>query len=244
MKLVVDLHTHTMASGHAYSTLMENAKYASSVGIEVLGTTEHGPLMHSAPHIWHFHNYKVLPRELFGVTMLYGCEADIINEYGEIDIPKQTQKALDIMIVSMHDLCYRSMGIELNTEAFLKAMDNPYVDILGHIGNPQFPINEEEVVKKAKEKDIIIEINNSSLGKSRPGSRPICKRIAELCKKYGNKVILNTDSHFCMSIGSFPYSIEIVEEVGLTEEQIMNTSKDKIIRYLKNKGKLQDINLD
>lgn len=60
MKYALDVHTHTIASGHAYSTLMENAKAASEKGIKVLGTTEHGITMPHSPHIWYFNNYKVL----------------------------------------------------------------------------------------------------------------------------------------------------------------------------------------
>ena len=82
MKYALDVHTHTIVSGHAYSTLMENAKAASEKGIKVLGTTEHGCMMPNAPHIWYFNNYKVLPREMYGVTMLYGVEANILNHDG------------------------------------------------------------------------------------------------------------------------------------------------------------------
>ena len=56
MKYALDVHTHTIISGHAYSTLMENAKAASEKGIKVLGTTEHGCTMPHAPHIWYFNN--------------------------------------------------------------------------------------------------------------------------------------------------------------------------------------------
>ena len=84
MKYVLDVHTHTIVSGHAYSTLLENAKYASEIGLQLLGSTEHGPSMPGAPHKWYFENLKILPRELFGVTMLYGCEANVIDYEGNL----------------------------------------------------------------------------------------------------------------------------------------------------------------
>ena len=43
MKVKADLHTHTIVSGHAYSSMQEMAKAASEMGIELLGITEHGP---------------------------------------------------------------------------------------------------------------------------------------------------------------------------------------------------------
>lgn len=241
MKYVIDVHTHTIVSGHAYTTLLENAKYASEIGIKVLGTTEHGPKMPDAPHLWHFGNYSVLPRKIYGVTMLHGCEANIVDYNGNIDIPNMIAEKLDIMIVSLHEPCIEPGTIEENTQAILKVMDNTNVHILGHIGNPQYPIHEEEVVKKAKEKNILIEINNSSFKTSRKGSEPNCIKIASLCMRYGTKVILGTDSHVCFTIGNFDKAASIVEDMGMPEELIMNTNENKIIEYLKSKGRLKDI---
>ncbi|QGU96213.1 phosphatase [Clostridium bovifaecis] len=244
MKYVLDVHTHTVASGHAYSTLLENAKYASEIGLKLLGTTEHGPQMPNAPHIWYFHNFRVLPRKIYGVTMLHGCEANIMDYDGNLDLNDKDAANLDIIIASLHDPCIKPGTIEENTQAILKAMDNPYVDIIGHSGNPQFPIYEEEIVKKAKEKNVLIEINNSSFKTSRKGSEPICAKIAELCKVSGTKVILGTDSHICFTIGEFDKVGELMERIGMPEELIMNTDHRKLISYLKSKGKLKDISLD
>lgn len=243
MKYVLDVHTHTMASGHAYSTLLENAKYASDIGLKLLGTTDHGPKMPGAPYIYYFNNFKVLPRIIYGVTMIYGCEANIIDYNGNLDVTGKSAKNLDIMIASLHDLCISPGSIEENTQALLKAMDNPLVDIIGHPGNPKFPIYEEKIVKKAKEKDILIEINNSSFKTSRKGSEPNCIKIAELCKTYGVKVILGTDSHVCFTIGNFDKAGELMDKIEMPEELIMNTDEKKIINYLQNKGKIKDIDI-
>lgn len=238
MKYPIDLHTHTTASGHAYSTLMENARYASDIGMKVLGTTDHGPAMPDAPYIWYFGNFRVLPRKLFGVTMLYGCEANIMDYEGNLDIPLEYQEKLDIMIASLHHpLMKIQESPELNTQAFLKVMDNPNVHILGHTGNPSFPIYEEEVVKKAKEKNILIEINNGSFGGSRPGSKDTCKKIALLCKEYKTRVILNSDSHFCYSIGNFHKAVKMLREIDMPEELIINNSEEELLDFLKSKGK-------
>lgn len=52
MQIEVDSHTHTVASGHAYSTLTENAAAAAAQGIKLLAVTDHGPQMPGAPHFW------------------------------------------------------------------------------------------------------------------------------------------------------------------------------------------------
>lgn len=238
MKYPIDLHTHTVASGHAYTTLLENAKYASSIGLKVLGTTDHGPSMPSAQHIWYFGNFKVLPREIYGVTMLYGCEANIIDYNGNVDLPETIQKDLDIMIASIHDPVMKpSTDLDLNTTALLKAMDNPNVHIIGHSGNPKFPIHEEEVVKKAKEKNILIEINNSSFVSSRVGSEKNCAKIARLCKEFGARIVINSDAHSCFKIGNFDAAIKILKDVDMPEELIINKSTEELFDFLREKEK-------
>lgn len=238
MKYVIDVHTHTTASGHAYTTLLENAKYASEIGLKLLGTTDHGPSMPGAQHHWHFGNLKVMPRELYGVTMLYGCEANIIDYEGNIDLPTEIQEKLDIIIASIHDpVMETNKSPDLNTKAFLNAMNNPNIHIIGHPGNPKFPIYEEEVVKKAKEKNILIEINNSSFVRSRAGSEETCEKIALLCKEHGVKIILNSDAHSCFQIGEFDAAVNILNKINMPEELIINTSKTELLDFLKSKGK-------
>ena len=51
MKYIIDTHTHTVASGHAYSTLIENAKAASAKGLKALAVTDHGVAMPGGPHM-------------------------------------------------------------------------------------------------------------------------------------------------------------------------------------------------
>lgn len=243
MKYVLDAHTHTVASGHAYTTWLENVKEASNNGIKILATTDHGPKMPGGPHIFHFNNLKVLPRELFGVIILRGCEANILDFKGNLDIPEKTQKRLDVIIASLHDVCIKPGNKDENTQALLNVMNNENVHIIGHPGNPAFPIWEEEVIKKAKDKDILIEINNGSFN-SRRGSEENCLRIVELCKKHGANLILGSDAHTCFQIGKFPKAEQVLRMTGVTEDLIMNVDEGKFIKYLKKKGKLQDINLD
>ncbi len=242
MKYPIDVHTHTVMSGHAYSSLLENVRYANEIGLKILGTTDHGPNLHGSPHVSYFDNYKVMPRKIYGVTVLYGCETNIIDYKGQIDIPEKTQKKMDIIIASAHDPTMRCGTREENTQAYLHVMDNPNIDILGHIGNPQFPINPEEIVKKAKDNNILIEINNSSFLYSRASGEQTCIEVIELCKLYEVKIIMNSDAHICFAIGNFDESIKRIRNADMPEELIINNSPRDFIDYLQNKGKVQDIN--
>ena len=60
MKIIADLHTHTIASGHAYSTLKENIEQAALIVLPYLGISEHTPGMRNTTHEGHFHNMKVI----------------------------------------------------------------------------------------------------------------------------------------------------------------------------------------
>ncbi len=240
MKNVVDVHTHTIVSGHAYTTLLENIKEASQKGMKVIGVSDHGPTMPGGPHIFHFANIRVIPREIYGVKILRGCEANILDFHGNLDIPEEIQESLDYMIASLHKPCIKPGTIEENTRAFLKVMDNPNVMIIGHPGNTQFPIDYEAFVKKAKEKDIIIEINNSSFSGFRAGCEKNCYRIAELCKEHGVKIMFGSDAHTCFSIGEFEDAEKLIQNLNMPEELIMNNDEEKFINYLRNKGKSID----
>jgi len=237
MNNVIDVHTHTVASGHAYTTLLENAREAALKGIKVLGVSDHGPKMPGGPHIFYFGNLKVVPRELFGIKILRGCEANIIDFEGNIDIPERIQKSLDYIIASLHDVCIEPGTAENHTNGYLKVMENPNVMIIGHSGNPSFPMDIEAFVKKAKEKDIIIEINSSSFKGARKGCEQTCYNIARLCRDYGVKIIFGSDAHTCYQIGEFKEATELIKDLNIPEELIMNTDEFKFINYLKKKGK-------
>jgi len=237
MKNVIDVHTHTIASGHAYTTLLENAREAALKGIKVLGVSDHGPKMPGGPHIFYFGNLKVVPRDLFGIKILRGCEANIIDFEGNIDIPERIQNSLDYIIASLHDVCIEPGTIDENTNAYLKVMENPNVMIIGHPGNPSFPINIEAFVKKAKEKGIIIEINSSSFKGARRGCEQTCYDIARLCRDYGVKLIFGSDAHTCYQIGEFHEAIELIKDLNIPEELIMNIDEFKFINFLNEKGK-------
>lgn len=237
-----DLHTHTIVSGHAYTTLMENINYCAENGIKILGTSEHGPSMPNAPHIWYFENFKVLPRTINNVLLLRGCEANILDINGNLDILPENTTYLDYLIASFHEPVFNPLSKEENTNAILNTIDkNNAVEILGHLGNPSYELDYEKILKKAKEKNIMIEINNSSvLGKSRKGSETNCKNIAKLCMKYKVKIILTSDSHVCFTIGNFDKAINLLKSINFPEELIMN-DPNKLINHFKSKGKLADI---
>lgn len=244
-KFKSDLHTHSIVSGHAYTTFMENVEFCKKNGMKILGTSEHGPTMAGSPHEWYFNNMRVVPRIIKGVTILRGCELNILNEAGDVDKGfDYYQKSLDYAIASFHEPIFMPKTEKEHTEAIRNVLQrHDKVIILGHLGNPNFPIDKEAVVKMAKEKDIMIEINNSSLGNgSRKGSKPNCSEIAKLCMKHETKIILTSDAHINLSIGDFERAINMLDDIEFPEHLIMN-EPSKLISYLQSKNIAMDVDL-
>ena len=237
MEILIDMHNHTISSGHAYSTILEIAKEASNKGMKYIGITDHGPSMQGAANIWHIGNLKIIPKVIYGVEVLIGVESNIINEEGELDVPDYYLENLDIVLAGLHEGPINSRDKTSNTKAVLNAMDNKFVDIIVHLGNPGFPVDMEQVVLKAKETNTLLEINNSSLYTSRIGSESNCKDLAELCKAYGVPVIVNSDSHFAMDVGRVDNAIKLLKDVKMPDELIINSSVERFQNYMKNKEK-------
>ena len=97
-KVLLDAHTHTVASGHAYSSLQEMAKAAADMGLEVLGITEHGPSVPGTCPTLYFKNMFVVPRRMFGIRLLMGCEINILDTKGSLDLTDEQMGWLDIAI--------------------------------------------------------------------------------------------------------------------------------------------------
>lgn len=239
----IDTHCHTVSSGHAYSTVTEIANEARNKGLKLVGITDHGPKMPGGPHVFHILNQKVYPDTINGVEILKGVEANIIDYNGKLDIEDKYLSELDLVIASLHTVCINPGNEKENTFALIKAMENKYVDIIAHPGNPEFPINKKELVLKAKETNTLIEINNSSLGKSRVGSLNHCIEIAKLCKEHNVNIVVGSDSHICYDVGEFSSVTKLLNEIEMPKELIINLSVESFKEYLKMKGKRRFLNL-
>lgn len=229
MKYVLDTHTHTVASGHAYSTITENAAVAAKKGLKLMAVTDHAPKMPGSTSYLHFLNLKIIPNEIFGVEILKGAELNILNKSGKVDLSNSIiKKNIDFTIASLHIPCIDPMSIEENTECLINVIKNPHINILGHPGDPRYPFDIEKVIKAAADFGKIIELNNSSLNPngSRKGGDELIFKIALECKKQNVPVSLGSDAHFCTDIGNFLLIDEIIKKSQLPENLILNTSAE------------------
>lgn len=224
MQYQVDLHMHTTASSHAYSTIQENVIAAKAKGLKLIAITDHGAALPDAPHPWHFINMRIIPRIIEDVAVLRGIEANILNIDGEIDCDDMMYSSLDMVIAGFHDpVLNANPDIDFNTQAMIATIKNPKVNIISHPGNPKFPIDAKAVAKAAKQYNVALEINNSSFI-SRKGSEDNCHEIILAVKEAGGLIALGSDSHIAYSIGDFSRSLALIEEVNFPIEHIINRS--------------------
>ncbi len=234
MKGIIDLHTHALASGHAYSTVKENIEYAKINGLKYYGLSDHGIDMPGGPHLFYFHNLKVIPNEVDGVRILKGMEANIIDYDGNIDVEVDKYiSGLDYVIASLHTVCLEPGTKEENTRATLNAMEHKLVKIIGHPDDGRYELDYEAVVKKAKEKNILLEVNNSSLnsGSFRPNARENYRELLSLCKEHKVRIILGSDAHICYQVGIFDNAQSLLEELDFPKELVINYHEDEIREF-------------
>ncbi|MDO5570753.1 MAG: phosphatase [Bacteroidales bacterium] len=239
MNILLDLHTHTIMSGHAYSTLQEMVKEAAERNLKILGITEHGPGIPGTCDPIYFRNIHVVPRKMYGVELLLGSELNILDYNGTLDLDPYYYELMDIRIAGIHSLCYTPGTIEENTSAMIGAISNPYVDIISHPGDGTALIDFEPVVKAAKEFHTLLEINNSSLSPTRnkPQAKSNNLEILRLCKTYEIPIILGSDAHISFDIANYEFIYPLLNETEFPEELIINRQpKALIARLQKQKG--------
>lgn len=228
----VDLHTHTVASGHAFSTISEMAIVAAAKGLRGIGMTDHGPALPGGPHAYHFHALRFVPPTLHGVRILRGIEANIIGQ-GELDLPEHSLKRLDLVMAGFHEDCgFRGHDLSENTDALLHLMEKHRVHVLTHLGNPVFPIDAAVVAKRAAELGVAIEINNASFSISRKGSAENCRMMARHCAKFGTPVAISSDAHIAETVGVIELALQAAEESGVFWEQIVNRRLESTLAFL------------
>ncbi|MGD8106280.1 phosphatase [Pantoea sp. FN0302] len=232
----VDLHMHTVASTHAYSTLHDYIAAAKQNGIKLFAITDHGPDMADAPHYWHFINMHVWPRVVDGVGILRGIEANIKNTAGEIDCTGRMLDAMDLVVAGFHEPVFAPQDKATHTEAMIATMASGNVHIISHPGNPKFPVDIPAIAEAAAKYQVALEINNSSFTHSRPGSEPNCRAIAAAVKEAGGWLAFGSDSHTAFTLGNFEHCLRIAREVDFPEERVLNVTPRRLLDFLEMRG--------
>ena len=234
MKYALDLHTHTLASGHAYNTILEMAKAASELNLDILGITEHARSMPGTCEDIYFGNLKTVERQLYDVEVLLGVELNLIDYDGKVDMELHLLKQMDIAIASFHTPCIHPGTIEENTNCLVQACKNPYINVLGHPDDSTYPLDYETVIKAAKDTQTLVEINNSSISPQgfRKNAAANDVTILKLCRQYNVPIVIGSDAHFMTKVGAHQYAMKILDETGFPKELVYNYYPDLVRPFL------------
>lgn len=233
--IIFDIHTHTIASGHgSAATITDMAKTAFVRGLKLLGISDHGPATPGGGKPSYFRSLANAPRMRLGVEMLYGAEVNILDDQGTLDLEDEILARLDYVIASIHKPVKKPGTIDENTAAYIAAMKNPYVRIIGHCDNVKYPVDYPAIVQAAMENRVLLEINSSSLSPEgyRGDTRFNDLMILNLCRHYDYPVILSSDSHGTEHVGDLSCALELARTADLPDKLIMNYSLRELKCFL------------
>lgn len=234
MRIELDLHTHTLASGHAYGTILEMAQEAAARGLKLLGITEHAQGIPGTCCDLYFKNLGVVPREQAGIQLLLGAEINILDDQGTLSMADDLIRTLDLRIAGIHAECYTHGTKRQNTDAVIAAISHPCIDMISHPIDGNCPLDYEAVAKAARDHRVLLEVNNHALRGPRLKD-PVanCLEMLRWCKKLDLPVIMSSDAHHMCDIANFDHAIPVLEQAGYPEELVLNRSAEALLDFLR-----------
>jgi DNA polymerase (family 10) len=211
-----DLHTHTHWSQDGKSTLAEMVAGAAARGYEYYAITDHSHYMRDGRLAQQLEEIDALRAQFPKLRILAGVEANIRSN-GEVDVPEEELAALDWVVASVHNAPENRP-----TERVLEAMENPYVDCIGHLTGRRIgkrgprDVNVERVIEKALEVGCFLEINGQP---DRLDLRDVHARAA---KEAGLKLVVDSDAHEVASQRYVELGIGQARRGWLTKDDVAN----------------------
>ncbi len=220
-----DLHTHTNLTD-GKNTLEEMAEAAQKLGYKYIANTDHSKRVTVAGGLDEkqvFENIKrtdKLNENFKDFKILKGIEVDILED-GSLDLSDKVLKELDIVVGAIH---YKfNLSREEQTERILRAMDNPYLNIIAHptgrLINEREPydIDLEKIMQKAKENNCILEIN------SQPSRLDLNDLNSRKAKEMGVKLVISTDAHSTTQYNFMRFGIGQARRGWIEKNNVINT---------------------
>ncbi len=233
-----DLHVHTDWSDGAHS-LKEMAAQAAKRGYSYMAVTEHSRSLavsrglDAERLLAQVEAIQDINREYEGFRILTGIEVDILRD-GSLDLPDEVLEKLDVVIASIHS--HFRLSRNEQTERVLKAMENPHVDIIGHLTGrllgrrSGYEIDLEAVLEAAARSHKVLEIN------SYPDRLDIDEETAIKAKTKGVKVAISSDAHHRADLELISYGVVNARRGWLGRDDVLNTlDTEELLDYLRNK---------
>jgi DNA polymerase (family X) len=233
-----DLHSHTNETD-GQEPLENMVQAAIEQGYEYLAITDHSKYL----TITHGLDEKRLLKQIkqidklnsrmSHIKILKSIEVDILED-GTLDLTNDVLKELDIVVCSVHSK-FR-LEEKKQTERIIKAMDNPYFNILGHAtgrlikSRPPYPVDLERILLAAKERNCFIELN------SQPYRLDINDIYCKKAKEIGVKVAISSDAHTLKGFKFMQLGIYQARRGWLEKDDVINTRSWSDLKKLLNRS--------
>jgi len=222
-----DLHTHSHWSADGKNTLAEMVAAAVERGYEYYAVTDHSHYLREGRLAAQLEEIEALRERYPKLRLLAGVEANI-RANGEVDVAEEELARLDWVVASVHNAPENRP-----TERVLEAMQNPYVDCIGHLTGRRIrtrgprDVNVERVIEAALETGCFLEINGQP---DRLDLRDVHARAA---KEAGLKLCINSDAHQILAQGYVELGVGQARRGWLTKADVVNTRTWKQIEKLR-----------
>lgn len=219
-------HNHTTASD-GRSTLAEMVEAAQELGLQYLGIADHSKASFQAHGLdadrllAQVAEIREMNKTFDGHFKIFaGSEVDIAKD-GTLDFPDEVLAQLDYCVVSVHNV-FNLTEAEM-TKRIIKAIENPYVTMLGHLtgrlllSRDGYPVDHAAVIEAAAATGTIIELN------ANPRRLDMDWRWWPLAKEKGVKCAINPDAHHTTQLQYLHFGIGTARKGWLTRGDVVNT---------------------
>ena len=220
-----DVHMHTTESD-GRERIETMAAAARAKGLEYIAITDHTQSLAMANGLdetrtlAHAEQIRKFSKSLKGFTVLAGAEVDILSD-GRLDLADDCLKQLDVVIVSLHSNLQQDE--HETTRRLIRAIENPYVDIVGHptarwlLRRDAAKFHLEKVIDAAVANGVALEIN------SQPHRLDLCDSHARLARDRGASLAINSDAHEVPALNYPRWGILTARRAWLSKEDVINT---------------------
>jgi DNA polymerase (family 10) len=221
-----DVHMHTVETD-GKNTIREMAEAGVARGYEYIAITDHSKNLamtmglDDARAVEHIRRIRAADKEMEGkIRVFAGIEVDILAD-GALDLSDEVLAQMDVVIASVHSLF--NMPAEQMTERMVRAIENPYVRILGHptgrllLRREPYQMDLGVVLKRAAEAGVAVEHN------AYPDRLDLCDRDLRLAKELGCRIAINTDAHHTSHLAKMRYGIRQLRRAWLRRQDVLNT---------------------
>ena len=237
--LKIDLHIHTIASGHAQCTILEYIEQAKKLKMKIIGIADHGPGdSETLVSEIYFRMLERIPNKIDNIRVLKGVEANIVNIKGDIDISDKLVEEMDYIMANFHaETSYKNKGIKENTKATINAIRSGKIDIITHpFATERFPIDIGKISDEACKNNVLLEINLSYFfgNKIKDSTVPNAKLMIDIARKHSKKIIIGSDAHNIWELGDdSAFMKKFKKMLGLTNNLIINNYPRELFKLLK-----------